>query len=178
MPDFRIRIPVRAEVPQLAAFMRTCYLAAYGDVAPSEDTQRHLENAYGDDLVAAGLADPGMQFLVVARVDADGTQTDAGYAWLVQAPAPEPLSARAAVELRRFYLHPDAIGSGAADVLMTAVLAQANAWRVDGVFLSVWKESLRAVRFYGRAGFRARATVHFSIGSMRYDDWLMWREAA
>ena len=155
--------------------MRTCYLAAYGHVAPGPDTAQHLVNAYSDELVAAGLADPDMCFLMVTREMPDGQRSDAGYAWLVKAEAPEPLRARQAVELRRFYLHPDAIGTGAVEPLMAAALDQARQWRADGVFLSVWKDSARAIRFYGRQGFRACATVHFSIGSVRYDDWLMWR---
>ncbi len=155
--------------------MRTCYLAAYGHVASAEDTAEHLAKAYGDVLVAAALAEDTMRFLIVTSETADGRRVDAGYAWLVKAEAPEPLRARSAVEVRRFYLHPDAIGSGAAEPLMAAVLDQARVWLAEGVFLSVWKESARAIRFYGRHGFRARATVHFTIGSAHYDDWLMWR---
>lgn len=172
MSRYPIRLPLPEEAPALAAFMRTCYLAAYGDVASAEDTATHLARAYGDDLVAAGLADPSMQFLVVT----DTTRgTDAGYAWLVEASAPAPLVAARAMELRRFYLHPDAIGSGAADVLMASVLDTARRRLARLVFLSVWKESPRAVRFYGRQGFRAAATVTFAIGRQQYDDWLMAR---
>ncbi|MBK8286496.1 MAG: GNAT family N-acetyltransferase [Ahniella sp.] len=175
MSTFQIRTPAPAEAAQVAAFMRTCYLAAYGHVASAEDTADHLAKAYGDELVAAGLADDTMRFLIVTRELDDGQRIDAGYAWLVKAEAPEPLRARLAVELRRFFLHPDSIGSGAAEPLMAALLDQARQWCADGVFLSVWKESPRAIRFYGRQGFRACATVHFSIGSAHYDDWLMWR---
>lgn len=174
MSRFPIRVPKPEEAPQLAAFMRTCYLAAYGDVAPPGDTAVHLERAYGDGLVAAGLADAGMRFLVVTDTR-DAGPADAGYAWLVETPAPEPLVEPRGIELRRFYLHPDAIGSGAADVLMDAVRAAARQRLARLLFLSVWKESHRAVRFYGRHGFRAHATVTFSIGSQRYDDWLMAR---
>jgi len=153
--------------------MRTCYLAAYGDVASDVDTAAHLQSAYGDNIVAEALVDPSMQFLIVTGLQPDGTSADLGYAWLVDADAPRPLVASRAAELKRFYLHPDAIGSGAGDALMTAVLAEARQRLARLIFLSTWKESGRAIRFYGRHGFRAAATVRFSIGAQQYDDWLM-----
>lgn len=173
MSRFRIRRPEPAEAPTLAAFMRTCYLAAYGDVASDVDTAAHLQSAYGDAIIADALTDPSMQFLIVSGLRPDGTDADLGYAWLVDADAPQPLVAAKAAELKRFYLHPDAIGSGAGDTLMMAVLAESRQRLARLVFLSVWKESARAIRFYGRHGFRAASTVRFSIGAQQYDDWLM-----
>lgn len=163
--------PARPEhAAELAAFMRRCYLAAYGHVASPADTEAHLAACFSDDLVAAALSDPEHCLLCTYS----GPMLT-GYAWLARCAAPAPIAAESAVELRRFYLAPEAMGSGAADQLMRGVLDRTQHWSARGLFLSVWKESERAIRFYGRHGFRALGTVHFRIGQAEFDDWLMWR---
>lgn len=155
---------------ELAAFMRRCYVAAYGAVASDADTAAHLAEHYNDAVVAEALANP--THCLLRSFDGDAPT---GYAWLVQAPAPAPICAEHAVELRRFYLAPEAIGGGSADLLMQGVLDQARRWCARGVFLTTWKQSERAIRFYGRNGFRALDSVHFQIGAMEFEDWLFWR---
>ncbi|WP_146151894.1 GNAT family N-acetyltransferase [Ahniella affigens] len=170
MPTITLQTPGPDAASELAAFMRRCYVAAYGHVASAADTEAHLIDHYNDALIAEALADP--THCLIRSFDG---VTPTGYAWLVQAAAPAPLHATHAVELRRFYLAPESIGGGSADVLMQGVLDQGRRWFARGVFLTTWKESERAVRFYGRHGFRALDHVSFRIGSKAFEDWLLWR---
>lgn len=169
--DILVRSPAPGEAAELAEFMRTCYLAEYGKVAPPADTERHLARYYADALIAEALADPTSRLLLI-----ESSGRKRGYAWLArEAQLPPQIPARVADQLQRFYLHPDAIGSGLASTLMQATLRAAEARAAEGVYLSVWQQSARAVRFYGKHGFRALAEIEFRIGDTPYADWLMWR---
>jgi ribosomal protein S18 acetylase RimI-like enzyme len=55
-------------------------------------------------------------------------------------------------------------GSGAAQQLMAGVLAYAAAAGHDGVWLQVWEQNPRAIRFYAKAGFTDAGDATFRIG--------------
>jgi GNAT superfamily N-acetyltransferase len=56
-------------------------------------------------------------------------------------------------EVYGFYLHPDAWGSGAADVLMNACLGELRGRGFERAILWVLRDNPRARRFYERCGF-------------------------
>lgn len=62
--------------------------------------------------------------------------------------------ARHRAEVGPFYVVPEAQGTGAADLLMEALVTHARALGVTQLELSVAADNPRAVRFYKRHGFR------------------------
>lgn len=176
---YRDEVPIRHAVPadlealaELAA--RTFPLAAPDDAAPESITAfiaEHLSvDRFADYLVAADRD--------VLVDDVDGNLL--GYAMLI---AEEPddadvmavVTARPAMYLSKFYVAPDAHGTGVATRLMAAVL-DASARRGSAVvWLGVNEENARAHRFYERQGFARVGTKRFQVGARLEHDYVYQR---
>ena len=68
------------------------------------------------------------------------------------------------LEVVRFYVDRTLHGHGAAQALMAEVLARAEAAGHDGVWLQVWEQNPRAIRFYAKAGFIDAGDATYRIG--------------
>lgn len=102
--------------------------------------------------------DPDERLLVV---ESDGRITGfAGFGWDRDAEDVEPPDRHG--ELYSCYLHPDAWGSGDADVLMAAAM-EALARRFDRASLWVLRDNPRARRFYERWGWSCGDDVEVAM---------------
>jgi ribosomal protein S18 acetylase RimI-like enzyme len=72
--------------------------------------------------------------------------------------------------LRQLYLDEEAKGTGLAQALMEAALAEARARGVKELYLTVWVDNHRARRFYERYGFEEVGAYAFVVGSTIDDD--------
>ncbi len=127
-----------------------------------------MAQTFGPSQQAAELADPACRTLVLTEGD-----DLLGYAWL-RAQAPEvEVRFENPLEVARFYMDRSLHGRGAARSLMQAVLAHAASAGHDGVWLQVWEENPRALRFYAKAGFTDIGATVFPVGSLTYRDRLL-----
>ena len=93
-------------------------------------------------------------------------------AWI---PGPTKKTAHTA-ELGGMYVRDSARGSGVADALVEAVVADASE-KLDYISLTVNAENLRAIRLYERHGFThvGRMPKALRVGGRDYDELFMWR---
>ena len=149
-------------------------LACPPSSSPS-DNAAHLANTLSEAHFTRYLADPDITILVI---DADGPLT--GYSLLVDRPAADPdvssaLTLVPSVEISKCYVHPDYHGLGAAAELMHASLEAAAATGAAGAWLGVNSQNARAIRFYGKSGFRKVGTKSFRLGSTVEHDFVLER---
>ncbi|WP_285320426.1 GNAT family N-acetyltransferase [Pseudarthrobacter sp. lyk4-40-TYG-27] len=149
-------------------------LACPPSSSPSDITA-HLANTLSEAHFTRYLADPDITILVI---DADGPLT--GYSLLVDRPAADPdvssaLTLVPSVEISKCYVHPDYHGLGAAAELMHASLEAAAATGAAGAWLGVNSQNARAIRFYGKSGFRKVGTKSFRLGSTVEHDFVLER---
>ncbi|MGJ9423422.1 GNAT family N-acetyltransferase [Aeromicrobium sp. CF3.5] len=170
-----IRPAAHADLEPLAELAaRTFPLAAPDDAAP-EAIAAFIAEHLSIDRLAGYLIDPDRDVLVD---DVDGILL--GYAMLI---AEEPddadviavVSARPAIYLSKFYVSPDAHGTGAATRLMTAVLDASMGRGAAVVWLGVNEENARAHRFYERENFVRVGTKRFQIGARLEHDFVYQR---
>lgn len=158
-----IRPALPTEARDLAVLGERLWRETYTGLIPASNLEQHLAGTFGPSQQAAELADPACRTLVI---EADGALT--GYA-LLNAHAPEP--ARPGfhfvkpLEVARFYVDRSLHGTGAAQRLMRAVLDHAAAAGHDGVWLQVWEQNPRAIRFYAKAGFADAGGATYRIGN-------------
>ncbi|HJU83286.1 MAG TPA: GNAT family N-acetyltransferase [Holophagaceae bacterium] len=156
----RTALPVDAQ--DLVVLGRRLWREAYEGLIPESNLALHLAETFGSRQQAAELADPACRTLVIER---DGAL--AGYA-LLKAHAPNPAHPGFhfvnPLEVARFYVDASLHGRGAARALMTAALDHAAAAGHDGVWLQVWEQNPRAIRFYAKAGFRDVGEATFRVG--------------
>lgn len=164
----RIRSALPADAQELALLGKRLWRETYEGLIPSLDLEHFLAATFGISQQAAELADPTGRTLVLA----EGGRL-MGYAWL-RAKAPEiEVPVDTPLEVARFYVDRTLHGTGAAQALMAAVLAHASMAGHDGVWLQVWDQNLRAIRFYAKAGFIDAGETAFLVGSLSYRDRLL-----
>ncbi len=140
-----------------------------------EDIAAHLANTLSVEHFRGYLADPDVTILVI--------DTDAGlrgYSLLVNRPAQDPdvaaaLTLRPSIELSKCYVHPEHHGLGAAAELMHASLQAAASTGGAGMWLGVNSQNARAIRFYGKSGFRKVGSKSFRLGTTVEHDFVMER---
>ncbi|GAA2571154.1 N-acetyltransferase [Winogradskya consettensis] len=120
------------------------------------------------------LADPLRILLIASEHD-----QPIGYSMLVGGPIADPSLAGTvakfagdgvSIELSKFYLAPEAHGSGVASTLMAATLAAAVETGATHCWLGVNQQNERAAKFYTKQGFDVIGTKHFRVGNARHDD--------
>lgn len=158
----QIRTALPTEAQELALLGERLWRETYAGLIPSSNLELHLAGTFGLVQQTGELVDPANWTLVV---EAEGGLR--GYA-LLRAHGPEVATAAVPferpLEVARFYVDRTLHGRGAAQALMAEVLARAAAAGHDGVWLQVWEQNPRAIRFYAKAGFQDVGEATFRIG--------------
>lgn len=81
-----------------------------------------------------------------------------------------------AAELQRLYILPEYHGSGASQLLLSSALALCAKEKRRAVWLTVFSENARAIRFYNKSGFAKVGSIHFKMGSEIHLDDVMLAE--
>jgi len=80
------------------------------------------------------------------------------------------------LELERIYVISEYQKQGIGKQLLDYVLKLAKSRKMSYVWLGVWQENLRAIRFYEQNGFQKTGTHPYYIGSDKQTDWLMRKD--
>lgn len=166
---FRIAAP--ADAPLLTALGRRTWTETFGPANAPEDLAAYLDAAFTADVQQAELVDPLLTYLLAQ----DSTGTAVGYALLRRGRSSPSITDPTAIEIQRFYVLGTHHGSGVAPALMTACLRLATALGAASVFLGVWQENPRAIRFYQKHGFTTVGTQTFTVGRDVQQDFVMAR---
>jgi len=170
-----IRRATMADAGALAELAAVTFPLACPPSSSSEDIAAHLANTLSEDHFRGYLADPDITILVL-----DSGDRLNGYSLLVDRPASDPdvasaLTLTPSVELSKCYVHPEHHGLGAAAELMHASVQAAGAAGRAGIWLGVNSQNARAIRFYGKSGFRKVGTKSFRLGSTVEHDFVLER---
>lgn len=168
VPSISIRTAGPNDAPLLAEIGRSAFTAAFGALNNPEDLAQYLRGAFSPEKQAAEIATPGCTFFLV---EAGGEP--AGYARLQTGPAPTCITGIRPIEIVRFYLLPEWIGSGNGSRLMEVCLQMARGGGHDVVWLSTWKKNTRGIAFYQKWGFTITGEQIFQVGSDAQEDWLL-----
>jgi ribosomal protein S18 acetylase RimI-like enzyme len=136
----------------------------------------YIADAFNVPQIASELSDPDNAFFL-AWIGGELT----GYVKLRRSDRhpdalPECVSAARPMELCRCYVARAWHGRGIADALMTEAFAEAQIQGCDLMWLGVYEENVRAVRFYARWGFRDIGTHIFQFATEAQIDRVMVRD--
>lgn len=173
--EFALRRARSDDAPQLSSLMTETFLSAYGQVAPAESIQRHIQRSYAAPLISDLIEDGKVEVWVLDAVHADSARSsDAGYLQLgLKVPPPPQLAGRRTLEVQRCYMRPEYIGAGGSTQLICKAQQRALELDAQALHLSVYQLAPRAVRYYEKHGFRAAAAIKYYIDEVEFDDWLM-----
>jgi diamine N-acetyltransferase len=167
--QIELRLAAPADAAPLARFAARLFQETYGAFNRPDDIRDYVSRHFLPSRLAADLADPDVR-VVIGELG----QKIVGYGLLRRGPAPQPLPGREPAELARLYVDPTYHGHGIAARLLERCIEEARlTWDADLLWLSVWKENPRAVRFYEKQGFRVAGSLPFSLGADVQEDHLM-----
>jgi diamine N-acetyltransferase len=167
---FVIRRAEAADTERLAELAARTFRDAYAGATDPVELESHIAANLGLASIAAELADPAAATLLL---EVDGEP--AGYALLRTGPVPECVRGPAPIELGRIYLAAERIGRGHGAALMRACLEAARGMGRKTLWLAVWHENHRALRFYEAWGFQRVGSYAFNFGGTLYQDVAMAR---
>jgi ribosomal protein S18 acetylase RimI-like enzyme len=171
-PSFAIERPGSDVTAELSAFAVTAFMATFGHIYSTEDSDSFLAEWNTPALLASQFADPDYAIALVRGADG----AIAGFAKLgpIDFDLPDGHSADAAIELHQLYLAESAKGTGIADALMRWAIDEARARGNAILYLSVFTENPRAQAFYRRYGFVDIGRNPFRVGN-HIDEDRIWR---
>lgn len=144
------------DINALIAFGRAEFTRTFGHGYTSDDLETYLNEAYTVDLYSKWINDP--DYCVYVAFDLENKI--AGYVLAGKNTLPlqncgyDDMFTANASEIKRLYVHPDTFGKGVSDMLLSKSLEWLqNKGYSDNIFLGVYSENPRAIRFYNKHKF-------------------------
>ena len=166
----RIRRATAADAQLIATLGADTFVASFGAQNEPANIAMHLAKSYGVEIQERELADPDFTYLIP---DMDGRI--AGYACVRDGAPPPCVMGEAPVEVLRFYVVQDFHGTGVAQALMDACADDARARGGRTLWLGVWDQNPRAIRFYKKWGFEDVGGQTFMLGDDPQQDRVLAR---
>ena len=157
------------DAARVASFAAEKFIEAYRDKSPIEMLVGYAQHNFSEQNVRAEIDAHDTRFIVAHDED-----ELAAYAIVRYNSFPDcEIAASAPAELQRIYVDPRWQGTGVARELIGRCTAGARAAGSDVVWLSVWVENPRAIRFYLKSGFQIIGEQPFLIGDEVQRDFVM-----
>ena len=159
----RIRRATPADAELIATLGAETFVASFGAQNTPENLAKHIAKAYGEEIQRREIADPGITYLI-AEVHGGTAGRTAGYACVRESSPPSCVAGEAPIEVLRFYVVQDFHGTGIAQALMDACADDARTRGGRTLWLGVWDQNPRAIRFYTKWGFEDVGGQTFMLG--------------
>ncbi len=134
----------------------------------AENMSKYLEEGFAEQKLMDELANPNSEFYF-ALID----HQVIGYLKLNYGQAQTELKDSKALEIERIYVLQAYQGKNVGQLLYTKAIEVAKQASVDYVWLGVWEENHRALRFYQKNGFVPFDKHVFKLGNEEQTDILM-----
>lgn len=166
--DLLIRRASPCETEQLQQVGRQTFAETFAANNTEADLQAYLDEGFSKDKLLAELNDKNSEFyfaLVDNRV--------AGYLKINFGPAQTELKDENALEIERIYVLREFLGKAVGQKLYDQAIQRAQQKQLGYVWLGVWEENHRAIRFYLKNGFVEFGKHLFKLGTDEQTDLLM-----
>lgn len=166
--SYRIRQATLDDQDRLIEFGRTEFTRTFGHLYRPEDLEAYLSEGYDPSLYEKWLTHNQFRLFLAAETDSNRI---VGYVLCGLCTLPlencgfDSTYSEGCREVKRLYLHPDYFGSN----LSSALLKVSLDWLVaegfaNKVYLGVYSENPRAIRFYQKHGFEQIGEYGFVVG--------------
>ena len=175
---YRIRVAEHADAARVSAFLSREFSATFAADNTASDMAMYLAQTFSDESQSSEIADPhGPYLLFEIEREIDGAMdTDlAGIARLRIGSHDAQVVSTSPLEIQRFYVSGAWHGRGIAHRLMDECVARATAVGATTIWLGVWDQNTRAIRFYEKCGFVDVGTATFVLGTDPQNDRVMAR---
>ncbi|MEO7038608.1 MAG: GNAT family N-acetyltransferase [Gemmatimonadaceae bacterium] len=165
-----IRRGTPADAALIARLGAETFTASFGAQNTPDNIAMHLAKAFGVEIQNRELESAEVTYLI-----AEMEGQVAGYAQVRAGNAPACITGPSPVEVLRFYVKHDFHGTGIAQALMDACAADARQRGGRTLWLGVWDQNPRAIRFYTKWGYEDVGGQTFMLGDDPQQDRVLAR---
>ncbi len=166
-----IRTASKSDLAILENLCKTTFLEAYSYNPADENVQLYFAENFEKDILSRELEDPKISFLI-------GTfeGKDVGYAKINRDKKLNGISDKQVLSIEKIYLLQEFIGKKIGLSLLNHTLEIASKENFKKIWLIVWQDNVKAIKFYRKSGFKITGFHEFRMGKEIYQDLLMQKE--
>ena len=161
MQIFSIRNASEKDATLIAVLGATTFYEAYFEQDEPTVLTDYILDSFSVEKIRSEIADPNSTFYVAYL-----NNRAIGYARLVQDSRHDSVSGDRVVELKRIYIVERHWGMGYGEKLLLHCINEVRSLAADTIWLSVWEQNERGIRFYKRQGFGKVGTLNFMFGDV------------
>ncbi len=158
-----------ADLDQLVLISRQTFIDAFATQNNAEDFEQYLNSALTRERIASELEHSHTSFYFVLN-NKDET---VGFFKVNDAKAQTDIFDETSYELERIYVVSGYQQLGVGTWMIDRVISLAQKAKKAYIWLGVWEENVRAIRFYEKKGFIKFGKHPYYIGKDKQMDWLM-----
>lgn len=176
MKDLTVKIGIKEDADVLSSIANTAFELACPPDSDREEIANYVAKNFNPAKFMQLLADEGT--LLMCAWDGEIAIGFLVLKILSECPVEHAIGNTPiqTAELQRLYLLPEYHGSGAAQLLLSCALTLCAKEKRRAVWLTVFSENERAIRFYNKSGFAKTGSIHFKMGSEVHLDDVMLAE--
>lgn len=149
---------------------RETFLETFAESNSEADMKMYLDKNFSDSKLTGELSNPDSHFFIAW----EGKEA-IGYLKLNTGKAQTELQNAVSIEIERIYVKQEYHGKKVGQLLCEKALEIARQMEKEFIWLGVWEENPRAIRFYEKNGFTAFDKHRFVLGEDEQTDILMKR---
>lgn len=168
MDNIQLRSVEVGDLEVLQQISEQTFVETFADVNTEEDMKKFLAEAYNLDKLMGEVSNAFTEFYF-AEID----KRVIGYLKINTGSAQTEQQGDEALEIERIYVVKEFLGQQIGQLLFDKAIDRAKGTRKSFVWLGVWEENKRALRFYEKNGFIAFDKHIFQLGSDEQIDIMM-----
>lgn len=158
----------KTQIEQLQKIGRQTFYETFSEFNSEENMTNYLKERFSIEKLTVELDNPDSEFYFAAQ-----EKQIIGYLKINFGDSQTELKDNKALEIERIYVSKEFHGKSAGQLLYNKAIEIAKQKAVDYVWLGVWEENSRAIRFYQKNGFLAFDKHIFKLGDDEQTDIMM-----
>lgn len=156
------------DLEQLEQIARKTFLTTYASFNTEENMKDYMASNFSTEQLTTQLGDTGCEFYFVMLND-----SAIGYIKINFGSSQTDIKDDKALEIERIYVKEEYQGKKIGKLLCDKAIAIAVQKRIEYLWLGVWEENPRAIRFYKKNGFVEFDRHIFKLGDDQQTDIMM-----
>lgn len=159
------------EIDTIQQIGRETFFETFAASNTAADMKKYLDENFHQDKLSAEIKQPDSQFYIAWE-----DQHAIGYLKVNAGQAQTELQDESSLEIERIYVLSAYHGKKVGQLLYEKALEVARLLKKSSIWLGVWEENPRAIKFYSKNGFVAFDQHIFKMGEDEQTDIMMRRE--
>ena len=173
MSTIKISVATKPDFQTLQKIAKETFYEAYAASNSSELLENYMKESFSEEKLITELENPHSLFYL-----AWDKQLPIGYLKLNRGDAQTDLQERDSLEIERIYVKAEYHGKKVGQMLCDKAVEVAIENNKKSIWLGVWEENLKAIRFYEKNGFLSFGKHFFQMGNEEQTDMMMRKAMA